>query len=990
MTTSPSLPLYSPLLTFTLYRGVVDVCQIAEMSASTLRMSHDQRKKELLNELNIVLKAAASHRRSNKEPLAAELTANVCSVVEAVLIHGLRDPFFLRGSRYAKYPEPNFWPFVSKFTPRSVITQVQALNLIKTEIGKSRFWALPITGAEGDKSKDSKEKERRAIARKGMTFNRRLRKRRSNDQRFERKRADESVAWVRIVLNEGGLEHYLGVLGDEKKALGQFYSEDAFIRDGERVVILKDLLKSLNGVTITAPTNSSLLNTWTPSPLILAGLVDGKPLRVGAILHRRISSKEDSTAAETGICALELFSSSEVPTGSSPASTVASSPSPQSMLFMRAGLQKPSPRGKFEEGDDNSSVYSHPSMVTESRAANGVRAAGGYMEEFAVSSDGLVQRRTKRRRNMSKSSSDGSGSGRMRKAAAAASGAASSLPQLTRPTPPTAAAAVAKSASEPVRVKEDSLDGETEARRRRRENSGERRDSGVESEVNNASVSGCPTISSSNEETEEKEEQKRDEKEEETEEPYSSHHVDDETETMFEMSGDAETLKEMEGRGEEDREQGSTELPGGEERSKLHSDEYAEEEEMASTSSSTAALLSSLQQQQQQLAEDEGVASLSGNSLQGRSWRHAQRYASSLAGSSIAPADTPSSSEQAMMMMDESFEGAEMAFSPSDPTPLSTSSDTDGSLPAAVSFGAALRQHVVQQAGGTDVLIRKRDFSDSTEDGEDDVEDEEATLARKEAEEQETMRKLTVIATESGLDAQEFRCIMCKSTIGTPSYRAYSVCALDGRYYCSECWQQGAERVVPSRMITSWDVRVRKVSPRSRVFLDSIADKPMLHMDKANPSIYAHSAAMKEVKDLREKLQLVAMYLFNCRESVAADLRRRLAPREYFIDDVHLYSYNDLLTVVSGSMARQLKIMLKYAIGHVFDCALCSQKGFHCEMCNDRTVIYPFQTDLTHRCGECYAVSHIACFEKTHECVKCERRRKYSATRQATHLEIDC
>lgn len=27
-------------------------------------------------------------------------------------------------------------------------------------------------------------------------------------------------AWVRIVLNEGGLEHYLGVLGDEKKALG--------------------------------------------------------------------------------------------------------------------------------------------------------------------------------------------------------------------------------------------------------------------------------------------------------------------------------------------------------------------------------------------------------------------------------------------------------------------------------------------------------------------------------------------------------------------------------------------------------------------------------------------------------------------------------------------------------------------------------------------------------------------------------------------------
>lgn len=62
--------------------------------------------------------------------------------------------------------------------------------------GHYQFWALPITGAEGDKSKDSKEKERRAIARKGMTFNRRLRKRRSNDQRFERKRADESVVLI--------------------------------------------------------------------------------------------------------------------------------------------------------------------------------------------------------------------------------------------------------------------------------------------------------------------------------------------------------------------------------------------------------------------------------------------------------------------------------------------------------------------------------------------------------------------------------------------------------------------------------------------------------------------------------------------------------------------------------------------------------------------------------------------------------------------------
>lgn len=30
----------------------------------------------------------------------------ICNVIEAVFIHGLKDAFFLKGSRYSKYPEP--------------------------------------------------------------------------------------------------------------------------------------------------------------------------------------------------------------------------------------------------------------------------------------------------------------------------------------------------------------------------------------------------------------------------------------------------------------------------------------------------------------------------------------------------------------------------------------------------------------------------------------------------------------------------------------------------------------------------------------------------------------------------------------------------------------------------------------------------------------------------------------------------------------------
>jgi hypothetical protein len=72
----------------------------------------------------------------------------ICSVVEAVFIHGLKDAFFLKGSRYSKYPEPNFWPFISKFTPSYIKKQTHSLNQIKNEIGKARAF-LRIVLNEG-------------------------------------------------------------------------------------------------------------------------------------------------------------------------------------------------------------------------------------------------------------------------------------------------------------------------------------------------------------------------------------------------------------------------------------------------------------------------------------------------------------------------------------------------------------------------------------------------------------------------------------------------------------------------------------------------------------------------------------------------------------------------------------------------------------------------------------------------------------------------
>ena len=64
----------------------------------------------------------------------------ICNVIEAIFIHGLLDAFFLKGSRFTKYPEPNIWPLISKFIHVSNKKQIAAMKQIKTEIGKSRAW----------------------------------------------------------------------------------------------------------------------------------------------------------------------------------------------------------------------------------------------------------------------------------------------------------------------------------------------------------------------------------------------------------------------------------------------------------------------------------------------------------------------------------------------------------------------------------------------------------------------------------------------------------------------------------------------------------------------------------------------------------------------------------------------------------------------------------------------------------------------------------
>ncbi|KAJ9583383.1 hypothetical protein L9F63_022249, partial [Diploptera punctata] len=236
------------------------------------------------------------------------------------------------------------------------------------------------------------------------------------------------------------------------------------------------------------------------------------------------------------------------------------------------------------------------------------------------------------------------------------------------------------------------------------------------------------------------------------------------------------------------------------------------------------------------------------------------------------------------------------------------------------------------------------------------------------------VQQLGKLATEPGLDNQNYTCKGCGHPVGMNFGKA-RVCCFSGGYFCSEC-HIAEEWVIPARAIHNWDFKRYPVARRSAAFLDEIQHHPLLDLKNLNPRLYLAVEEMTHLQRLRIQLNLLRAYLFTCREPVIEELQKRVWPREYLYEHVHLYSVADLLQIPSGALAQLLQKVVTFAKGHVLSCWLCKQKGFICEVCNNPKVIYPFDMESTYRCGVCSAVFHVGCLNATMPCPKCERRQK--------------
>ncbi|XP_040840499.1 pleckstrin homology domain-containing family M member 3 isoform X2 [Ochotona curzoniae] len=231
---------------------------------------------------------------------------------------------------------------------------------------------------------------------------------------------------------------------------------------------------------------------------------------------------------------------------------------------------------------------------------------------------------------------------------------------------------------------------------------------------------------------------------------------------------------------------------------------------------------------------------------------------------------------------------------------------------------------------------------------------------------------LTTLSLERGLTVQSFKCAGCQRSIGLSNGKA-KVCNYSGWYYCSNCHVDDSF-LIPARIVHNWDTSKYKVSKQAKEFLEYVYEEPLIDIQQENPMLYLHAEPLATVVRLRQRLKSLRAYLFSCRAAVAEDLRRRIFPREYLLQQIHLYSLADLQQVIEGKLAPFLGKVIKFATSHVYSCSLCSQKGFICEICNNGEILYPFEDISTSRCESCGAVFHSECKEKSVPCPRCVRR----------------
>lgn len=235
----------------------------------------------------------------------------------------------------------------------------------------------------------------------------------------------------------------------------------------------------------------------------------------------------------------------------------------------------------------------------------------------------------------------------------------------------------------------------------------------------------------------------------------------------------------------------------------------------------------------------------------------------------------------------------------------------------------------------------------------------------------------TDICPEVSLAEQDYHCAECSAPLcgGAP------VCDYTGLSYCCRChW--GRMSPSPARVIHSWDFTPRPMCEASLQYLAILNNRPLLDLGRLAPGLTAVMEEVGAVVKQRQELLAMKRYLEVCRLARQEKLLTKLRDRQHFVDNAHMFSFQDLKDLHSGQLSSYLSSILVTFRSHIEGCVLCKAKSFVCEVCLDKETLFPFSS-MVEVCPHCEAVFHRDCFRSVSSCPRCERKKEMKERRSS-------
>ncbi|XP_055841296.1 run domain Beclin-1-interacting and cysteine-rich domain-containing protein isoform X2 [Episyrphus balteatus] len=220
------------------------------------------------------------------------------------------------------------------------------------------------------------------------------------------------------------------------------------------------------------------------------------------------------------------------------------------------------------------------------------------------------------------------------------------------------------------------------------------------------------------------------------------------------------------------------------------------------------------------------------------------------------------------------------------------------------------------------------------------------------------------------IQKQNYRCAGCGMRVPVSHIKSFRYCTYLGKYHCTGCHRNQIS-AIPSKVLHLWDFKFYPVSVFAYRLLEQMWTYPLFYVPDLNPALYVKSKQLRNARLRRVQAQFVKEFITVCR--FAENERTYFASvPDYITTDPDTWSMSDLIDSKTNTIHKSLQDLIQKCEEHIFDCVLCTARGFICEFCRKEIVIYPWQAKVQ-RCDKCGSCYHSNCWKSQFDCPKCQR-----------------